>query len=187
LINLKGGTVSVNLFNHFIIIRGNSGSGKTTVAKALREAMREIYGKGSTMLVSQDMIRIDILDVKDTSDNESIALIRDVCRYGLRAGKNVILEGILDRWKYGEMLAALIEEWGSGAHVYYYDIPLDVTLGRHDLRPQKDMFSKDDMRRWYNRDNTLNLPGEYIFTENSTVEEAVAKILEDCSAVWPKA
>ena len=38
---------------HLIILRGNSGSGKSTVSKALREAMRERYGKGSTMLVSQ--------------------------------------------------------------------------------------------------------------------------------------
>jgi len=165
---------------NLIIIRGNSGSGKTTVAKALRGAMREEYGKGGTMLVSQDTIRIDILDVKDTSDNESIALIRDICRYGLKIEKNVILDGILDRWKYGEMLTALIEEWGNGVHVYYFDVPLEVTLERHDMRPQKDVFSKDDMRGWYNTDNKLNLPDEQIFDENISVEEAVVQILTDC-------
>ncbi|MDR0286528.1 MAG: zeta toxin family protein [Clostridiales bacterium] len=166
---------------HLIIIRGNSGSGKTTVAKALREEMRKIHGKGSTMLVSQDMIRIDILDVKDTSDNESIALIYDICSYGLKLRKNVILEGILDRWKYGEMLSTLIKECGDGVHVYYYDIPLEVTLNRHDMRVQKDMFSKEDMKSWYNQNNKLNLPNEHIFTKDVTVEKAVAKILNDCT------
>jgi tRNA uridine 5-carbamoylmethylation protein Kti12 len=165
---------------HLIIIRGNSGSGKSTVSKALREAMRDKYGKGGTMLVSQDTIRIDILDVKDTSDNESIALIQKICIYGLELKKNVILDGILDRWKYGEMLATLIKEWGDNVHIYYYDIPLEVTLERHDMRPQKNMFSKDAMRGWYNSDNKLNLPNEHIFDEKISVDEAVAKILADC-------
>lgn len=165
---------------HLIIIRGNSESGKSTVAKALRNAMREVYGKGSTMIVSQDVIRIDILDVKDTADNESIALIQEICEYGLNLGKNVILDGILDRWKYEEMLSKLIKNWGDGVHVYYYDIPLEITFERHDMRPQKDVFTKENMRGWYNSDNKLNLQNERIFNENITVDEAVAQILADC-------
>lgn len=165
---------------NLIIIRGNSGSGKSTTSKALREVMREKYGKGSTMLVSQDVIRIDILDVKDTLDNESIALIHDICKYGLELKKNVILDGILDRWKYGKMLMTLIKEWGDNVHIYYYDVPLEVTLKRHDMRPQKNIFSKEAMRGWYNSDNKLNLPNEYIFDEKISVDEAVAKILTDC-------
>lgn len=167
---------------HLIVIRGNSGSGKSTVSKALREAMREKYGKGSTLLVSQDAIRIDILDVKDTSDNESIPLIQSICMYGLKLKKNVILDGILDRWKYGEMLAALIRDWGDHVHIYYYDIPLEVTLKRHDTRPQNKVFSKEAMCRWYNPDNRLDLPNEHIFDEKISVDEAVAKILADCIA-----
>lgn len=170
---------------HLIIIRGNSGSGKSTTARALRVAMREKLGKGSTMLVSQDVIRIDILDVKDTSDNESIELIQEVCEYGLKIGKNVILEGILDRWKYEEMLSLLIKEWGNGVHIYYYDILLEVTLERHDMRPQKDIFTKENMRSWYNSDNKLNMPNEHIFDENVTVDEAVAKIIADCMKEKP--
>jgi predicted kinase len=165
---------------HLIIIRGNSGSGKTTVAKALRDEMRNIYGKGTTMIVSQDVIRIDILDVKDTSDNESIELIHNICEYGLTNGKNVILDGILDRWKYGDMLAGLSESWGEGVLCYYYDIPREITLERHDIRPQKDVFTKEAMRDWYNADNKLNLPNERVFDEHITVGEAVARIIADC-------
>ena len=39
-----------------ITLRGNSGSGKTTIARALQEK----FGK-NTMLLSQDVIRRDIL------------------------------------------------------------------------------------------------------------------------------
>lgn len=166
--------------SNLIIIRGNSGSGKSTVSRALREAMREEYGKGSTMIVSQDIIRIGILDVKDTLDNDSIELIRHICIYGLKLKKNVILEGILDRRKYGEMLATLIKEWRENIHIYYYDVPLEVTLKRHDMRTQKNDFSKEAMRGWYNSDNRLNLPNEYVFDEKISVKDAVAKILADC-------
>ena len=167
---------------HLIIIRGNSGSGKTTAANTLRCAMREKLGKGSTLLVQQDTIRIDILDVKDTSDNDSIGLIDDICRYGMGLGKNVILEGILDRWKYGQMLYRLISDWPGPTHIYYYDIPLEETLMRHESRPQKALFSKERMRGWYNTDNALNIQGEQIITEEVSLEDAVAMMLIDCES-----
>lgn len=43
-----------------ITLRGNSGSGKTTIARALQEK----FGK-NTMLLSQDVIRRDILKTND--------------------------------------------------------------------------------------------------------------------------
>ena len=43
-----------------IILRGNSGSGKTTIAKELQKR----FGR-NTMLISQDMVRRDMLWVKD--------------------------------------------------------------------------------------------------------------------------
>lgn len=162
-----------------LIIRGNSGSGKSTLAKAVRSDPS--FGQTRPMLVQQDVVRRDILNVRDTADNESIGLIDEIVRYGLQLGKHVILEGILDRWKYGEMLYHLIDDWNAvgAVHVYYYDLPLDVTLARHDLRPQRDEFSKEAMRDWYNTDNLLNVPGERIFDEHVSVEAAVAKLLAD--------
>lgn len=43
-----------------VILSGNSGSGKTSVAKDLQQ----LFGP-NTMLISQDVIRRDILKVKD--------------------------------------------------------------------------------------------------------------------------
>ena len=59
-----------------IILRGNSGSGKTTVAKELQKK----FGY-NTMLISQDEIRRNILWVKDgihvaSMDVEAIAVIK---------------------------------------------------------------------------------------------------------------
>ena len=45
------------------MLRGNSGSGKTTVAKGLQE----LFGRG-TMVLSQDMIRREVLKERDGID-----------------------------------------------------------------------------------------------------------------------
>ena len=82
-----------------IILRGNSGCGKTSTARLLQRRLG--YG---TMLVSQDVVRREILRVKDSKNNPAIQLIYDLCMYGNKVGYTVILEGILSNKKYGAML-----------------------------------------------------------------------------------
>lgn len=50
-----------------IMIRGNSGSGKTTAAKALQERLG-----CNTMLISQDVVRREMLRVKDGGDTKAL-------------------------------------------------------------------------------------------------------------------
>jgi hypothetical protein len=64
-----------------IVLRGNSGSGKSTVAKALREA----YGRGVAW-VAQDLIRRTILRERDVPAGTNIGLIDQVTRYCLGTG-----------------------------------------------------------------------------------------------------
>ena len=54
------------------MLRGNSGSGKTTVAKALQE----LFGRG-TMVLSQDMIRREVLKESDGTDPPALPLIKE--------------------------------------------------------------------------------------------------------------
>jgi predicted ABC-type ATPase len=61
-----------------VVLRGNSGAGKSTVAGALREA----YGQGVAW-VSQDLIRRTILREKDRPGAVNIGLIGQVARYSL--------------------------------------------------------------------------------------------------------
>lgn len=75
--------------NRLIILRGNSGSGKTTTATALRTQL------ANTLLVSQDVVRRDMLAEKDKPGNPTIELIETIARFGLQHQRTVILEGIL--------------------------------------------------------------------------------------------
>jgi predicted ATPase len=65
-----------------IVLRGNSGSGKTTVSHALRDA----FGRGLAW-VSQDLISRIILKEKDVPGGVNIGLIDQVARYCLDHGQ----------------------------------------------------------------------------------------------------
>ncbi len=154
-----------------IILRGNSGSGKTTVAKRLREKMGY-----EVMLISQDTVRREMLRTKDTEGNPSIQLIYDLALYGKRIGYDVIIEGIMYSSKGGDMLKRLLDDFGGDHHVYYFDISFDETLRRHETKDNKHEFNEDDMRRWWREKDYLNVPHEKIITEDMSLDQIVNQI-----------
>ena len=73
-----------------IIIRGNSGSGKTSVAKALQRKLGR-----NTLLISQDVVRRDMLWGRDGQNTDALPLLLALLHYGQKHCPYVILEGIL--------------------------------------------------------------------------------------------
>lgn len=110
-----------------IIIRGNSGSGKTTIANKLRHRLGDGLSD-STMVVSQDVIRRDMLRERDMPERRStIELIELIVEFGRQQGRIVILEGIFTSKKYKTMLLGLINKFDK-TYVYYFDLPFEETL-----------------------------------------------------------
>jgi len=107
-----------------IIIRGNSGSGKSTIAKRLQVEM----GRG-TMLIPQDVIRRDILKVLDEPGNASVDLIYEMAMFGRKKSYDVIVEGILSNDKYEDMLKKLINDFEGETYVYSSIFPLKRLFG----------------------------------------------------------
>lgn len=156
-----------------IILRGNSGSGKSTTAIRLRRELG--YG---TMLIPQDMIRREIVRVKDEADNPSIQLMKDIALYGLKVGYDVVIEGILVQERYGEMLRELATVFEE-TYVYYFDIPLEETFRRHKTKPNAHEFGEELMQKLYIEGDLLGLPGESVFTEGQSQDEILERILRD--------
>jgi predicted kinase len=157
-----------------IVVRGNSGAGKTSVALALREH----YGRGLAW-VSQDILRRQILREHDRAGAPNIGLIDQVARYSLAAGYHVVLDGILTASRYEQMLAALCRDHDGPSHFYYLDISLEETLRRHETRPQRAEFSAADMRGWYQPRDLLATVAERVIPEASTLDETVCTILAE--------
>ncbi len=157
-----------------IVLRGNSGSGKSTVAMTLRGA----YGRGLAW-VSQDLIRRTVLMEKDRPGAPNIGLIDQVTRYALDHGYHVVLDGILDAGHYEPMLAGLGRDHRGRSWFYYLDVSLEETLRRHGTRPQAAEFGPDDMRRWYRAGDLLASVRECVIEETSTLQQTVGRILAD--------
>ena len=127
-----------------IILRGNSGSGKTTVAKELQKK----FGY-NTMLISQDEIRRDILWVKDGIDTKALPLMIELLKYGYEHSDIVILEGIMYEEWYNPLFKVANELYGSNVYSYYFDIPFEETIRRHQTRSKSQEFGEEHMRGWW--------------------------------------
>lgn len=156
-----------------VVLRGNSGSGKSTVAKALRE-----QGKTKIALVEQDYLRRFILKEKETEGTDNIALIQQTVEFALSRGYNVILEGILYFPRYGEMLEQLAMQCPNN-YFYYFDVPLEETLKRHATKPNAHEFGEKEMREWYKPNQQTGFTTEKIIPETFTVDDAVKQILSE--------
>jgi len=155
-----------------IIIRGNSGSGKSTVARLLRDELGE-----NAILVPQDVIRRDILHVKDRENNPAIDLISRTVVYGKEIGKDVVLEGILSKKLYGNMLERLTEHFDN-VYAFYMDVSFEETLKRHNSKPNRHEYGAEKMREWWIEKDHLLLPSETIIPEEYSPNDAVNLILE---------
>lgn len=155
-----------------IIIRGNSGSGKSTVARIVRERLGE-----NTMLIPQDVVRREMLYVKDRTGNPAINLISKIALHGKEVGYNVVLEGILSKELYEDMLMNLLAEYSDNTYVFYMDVSFEETLRRHDTKPKRLEYGEEKMRQWWLEKDYLNVANEYIIPEKYEVEETVTHIL----------
>ncbi|MEG2289423.1 MAG: kinase [Clostridium sp.] len=157
-----------------IILRGNSGSGKTTIGKALQKKL----GHG-TMLISQDVVRREILFVKDGPDTESRQLLKELVLYGKKHCSIVILEGILNSKWYRELFENLHYEFDNQIFAYYFDIPFEETLNRHKQKPNTHEFGEKEMRKWWNEKDLLGIIPEAFIHKELGVDEIVDMIYQD--------
>ncbi|HEV2347060.1 MAG TPA: hypothetical protein VGS97_23360 [Actinocrinis sp.] len=163
-----------------IVIRGNSGSGKTSTALAVRHAA----GRG-VALVQQDVIRRDLLRERDRPGGLNIELIKLNVQFALAHDYDVILEGILYASRYGQMIRGLLDAHGGPSFVYYYDLSLEETLRRHASKPNRYKYGEKEMAEWFVERDLLGVPGEQIIGPDQTQEETVARILSE--ALPPRA
>ncbi len=160
-----------------IVLRGNSGSGKTTAARALQEKLGS-----NTMLISHDMVRMQILHVWSREGVEkSLPLMVELMRYGRRHSEFTILEGILPGRDYAPLFEACVEEYGPWIYAYYYVLPFEETLRRHSTKPNRDEFGEAEMRRWWQEKDLLSMLRETLFTAELSLEDAVERICRDAA------
>lgn len=151
-----------------IILRGNSGSGKTTIAKGLQKK----FGYG-TMLISQDVIRREILYVKDGEKPKVEELLFKLAMYGKQHCNIVIMEGIFNSKWYNHLFKKLSDEFKNNIFAFYFDIPFEETLRRHKTKAIANEFEEKEMREWWNEKDLLRIIPETLLGEELSEDEII--------------
>ncbi|MFI9029555.1 AAA family ATPase [Streptomyces sp. NPDC053560] len=157
-----------------VFLRGNSASGKSSVAAGLREE----FGRGLA-LVAQDNLRRVVLRERDRPGAANVGLIDLTARYALDAGYHVVVEGILYADHYGDMLAQLRADHRGPTHGFYLDVPFEETLARHHTKPPMSKFGEAELRDWYRPLDLLPGGIETVIDADSTLHETVGRIMLD--------
>lgn len=160
-----------------ITIRGNSASGKSTVADGIRSA----YGRG-VAIVGQDLLRRQVLRELPAPGGVNVGLIDLVARHALDHGYHTIVEGILEASVYGDMLMELVKDHrGAGGHTasYYLDVPLEETLRRHAGKSIAAEVSEDQLRRWYLTGDVVPGLQEVILGDATELPDVVSTVLHN--------
>lgn len=157
-----------------IIVRGNSGSGKTSVAKLLQQKIGR-----NTLLISQDTVRREMLWVHDGSETTAIPLLIYLLEYGFRNSEITILEGILKASWYKPLFERAMQLFEDSIFAYYYDLSFEETLRRHNTKANQFDFGEAEMRQRWNEKDYIGFIQETILTEEMSLAETVQKILSD--------
>ena len=128
------------------------------------------------MLIPQDVVRREILKTSDEPGNDAIELIYDMAMYGYRKGYDVIVEGILSKDKYGDMLAKMMNNFEGRVSVYYLDIPFEETVRRHVMKDSANEFGEKEMKEWWKDNDHLGVNNEVILSSDLS-EDALVKTL----------
>lgn len=156
-----------------VILRGNSGSDKSTLAKKLQG-----HFGCCTLLISQDIVRRDMLKEKVEPGNLSIDLTETLACFGYEHDLLVLVEGFYETDIYGDMLARLRDLFGSRTLSYYYDLSFEETVRRHQTRAKQEEFSPADMRRWWKDQDFLGWETAF-FNDEDSLQVAFEQIIQD--------
>lgn len=173
----RGKLLTVGSAGILVVLRGNSGSGKSTVARMLQRR----FDRGACLIVEQDRVRREMLRERDVANALNIQLIEGIATWGLDHGLVVVVDGILNRSRYQRMLERLRDR-SSRAHFFAWDLEFDETVRRHEQRPQRADFTPEDMAPWYHGWNPLDFVDETRFDAETTVAAALERIARAIAA-----
>ncbi|MGA5566616.1 AAA family ATPase [Streptomyces platensis] len=160
-----------------IVVRGNSASGKSSVAAGLREK----FGR-NLAIVAQDNLRRIVLRERDRLGAANIGLIDLTARYALENGFHVVVEGILYADRYGAMLQDLVRAHQGVSRCYYLHVPFEETVLRHATKPDAEYLAhvnEGHLRDWYREKDLLPNGLETVIDAASTLDDTVQQILSE--------
>ncbi|AZZ61298.1 kinase [Oenococcus sp. UCMA 16435] len=158
------------MLENIFVFRGNSACGKTSTTKELKKSLGN-----STLLISQDEVRKRMLDERDRSNNKSISLIETMINWADQNVDFVILEGILKKDVYANMLWQFKKQYQKKMETFYFDIFFEETYRRNQLKEKP--FSRKLMQNWWLDNDRLGYE-DHVFTIKDDLPSRMEYILK---------
>ena len=130
------------------------------------------------MLVSQDVIRRNILRVKDGERTLAISLMQELVIFGHEHNEIVIVEGILYSDWYRPLFELIAKKYKTQVYAYYFDIPFEETLKRHLTKTNSNEFGKNEMLRWWREKDFSDVLNETVITSYKGKDDIVEEIYQ---------
>ena len=154
-----------------VVLRGNSGSGKSTVARLLQAELG-----WPTAVLQQDHFRRVIYRERGHEGLAHADLLETAAMHCLGKSHNVVLDGIFDARRYGAMLKQIATS-SADARFFAFDLTFEETVRRHAQRLQATEFTVDDMRGWYHGWQPLDFIDEQRIGPEDSPRQIVARVL----------
>ena len=156
-----------------IIFRGNSGSGKSTVALEIGRT-----AKNNLAIIDADNYREAMLFPKPVIKADLAALMSHNVVYCLSNGYDVVWDSIFfanDRNK--EFFAKFFKDQHPDDNfIFNFDISIDETVRRHATRPKNNSFTAEEMKKWYQPVQGLGHDFEYTIPDEYAIEQTIEYI-----------
>ncbi|GAB3758155.1 kinase [Microlunatus parietis] len=160
----------------FITFRGNSGSGKSTIAAAVREARPA----GTLAIIGQDVIRREILGSGEDLAGHPMSLTDMIARHLLNRGVDVIVEGILNAAWYTDTLVQLMADHRGVSRSYIWKLPFEETVRRTATKPAVKDSWEQNLRKWWRGFQPVSGLNEQIIGPEESFDSTVERVLSEC-------
>jgi adenylate kinase family enzyme len=161
-----------------IILRGNSGSGKSTVAKELASTI-----KHKTVVIEQDYYRVHMFFPLGESREEVREIMLQNVLYCLKHDYDILWVSIFHKHAADDYLKGFFKNHHpQDNYIFDFQTSFAETVRRHQTRPQKNDFGVKDMREWYKPIELLGYDFEYTIPESNNLAKTI-KYIRDISGI----
>ena len=107
-------------------------------------------------------------------------IMLETVKIGLENHRHVVIEGIFPASNYNDFFKEINALAPNNCYFFYFDIPFDETLRRHNMKPNAADFGEEEMRDWWKEKDFLKSFREDVIDENypedTTIEHIINKV-----------
>lgn len=104
--------------------------------------------------------------------------MKELLAYGREHSDIVILEGIMYADWCKPLFELAIQLYDTKVYAYYFDIPFEETLKRHQTKPNCNEFGEEAMRKWWREKDFSGVLMERIITSEKDIQGIVSDICD---------